>query len=196
MLSYDIYLCDEHPNLSPYSFIIFPSVVAHFLACCSLSYCGLGERFKVIVSRTLILHPSLPLLSSVLTSRSFFPPATLTCLFSSLFLFLAPAQPLPRGLTPLCLNPAVVLIVFLPPGEPSNEIPFGNQDLSAWRDVHVFYLFKCLFLDLSKAASQLCCLLQPVFFFSFFLNLFFLSAISLMPLVWCSLCLLSISVTL
>jgi len=104
--------------------------------------------------------PRFPLLSSVLTSRSLFPPATLTCLFSSLFLFLAPAQPLPRGLTPLCLNPAVVLIVFLPPGEPSNEIPFRSQDLSAWRDVHVFYLFKCLFLDLSKAASQLCCLLQ------------------------------------
>lgn len=129
--SHMIYLYDEHPNLSGYSFIITPSAVAHFLACCDLSYCGVGERFKVIVSHTLVLHPSLPLLSSALTSRSLFPPATLTCLFSSLFLFLAPAQSLPRGLAPLCLNPAVVLIVFLPPGEPSNEIPFENQDLSA-----------------------------------------------------------------
>lgn len=54
--SHMIYLYDEHPNLSPYSFIITPSAVAHFLACCDLSYCGVGERFKVIVSLTLSFY--------------------------------------------------------------------------------------------------------------------------------------------
>ncbi len=66
--------------------------------------------------------------------------------------------------TPLCLNPAVVLIVFLPPGEPNNEIPFGNQDLSAWRDVHVFiYLNVYSFTWLGSLSA----VFWPVFFFAF-----------------------------
>lgn len=144
--------------------------------CCGSSYCGLGERFKVITTLTLLPHPSLSLLSPLLTSyesvlTSFcIPPCYSDMSIQLTFLFAStPTLSFPPGVLPLCVNPAVVLIVFLPPREPSNEILFGNRDLSAWSDVHVFYKFKCLFIYLTmgqplSSAAIISCLLQPLSF--------------------------------
>lgn len=127
----------------------------HFLACCCSSCCGLGERFKVIVPLTLSFHiPRFP--SCHPCSHHFlYSPC-----YSDMSIQLTFSFPGPRLLspswsyTPLSKSSCCVNSFFLPPGEPNNEIPFGNQDLSAWRDVHVFYLFKAL--------------LWPVFFFCLF----------------------------
>ncbi len=150
----------------------------HFLACCCLSYCGLGERFKVIVSLMLSFHiPRFP--SCHPCSHHFlYSPLLLWHVYSAhSFFSRPPLSPSWSCVTPLCLNPAVVLIVFLPPGEPNNEIPFGNQDLSAWRDVHVFiYLNVYSFTWLGSLSA----VFWPVFFFAFssFSHIF-------VPLVWC-----------
>lgn len=93
--SHMIYLYDEHPNLSPYSFIISPSAVAHFLACCDLSYCGIGERFKVIVSLALSLYiPRFPFCHPC-SHHVFIPPC-----YSDMSIQLTFSFPGPRSVSP------------------------------------------------------------------------------------------------
>lgn len=71
------------------------------------------------------------------TSPSPSPPLSLF-LFFSVFCFCVPCCVLSTSLPPLCLSPAVVLIVFLLPGERSNENLVGFRPLSLWEMLFIY----------------------------------------------------------